>query len=768
MVAPSRDEDGGNAKTVTDASAFIAPLYMASSSLGSSHSSFTCVLKHRYGDFVVREVDPDGQIASLTPQEASEDAAVHAACNAEREWEEETKKAHAPTPSADAGAEAHDNNEKKRTHEPASLEEAMAAARAVVVEQTESNVDAEQLQALVDDAVNNKQSRSVTLPTPLDDKTKRTNVHTAIRLLSEAVEAAHSLSLVSCSAKNGSDDDNKHRIEVRVVAAGSKQARDSQRRKNGSPAIPTHVAFVVRKTNVDTASTARALQSMLMPHGAQGKGNARQHHHQKSAAAAAGSIPGTVTFAGTKDKRGITYQFMSAARTFPRYIAKAARKLRGVAVGQFKVVNERIYLGNLRGNRFNIVLRNLADDAQANADKACASLRQSGFFNFYGLQRFGRGVAHTHKIGQMLLANRPDAAVRMVLLACDAETALSEADAAADDAGAPRGAWPTGNLEAALAVTKTRPNDSFIEKDLSIALRRRVEAANSTRRKDPTARGWLTREELAAAFSESLPKTTCMMYLHAFQSAAFNAAVSARALAHGSAPARAGELVLVDEDDGAGGGGGVEDLCDAEEEGGGESLPRVRLVTEQEAEANAIPVSRVVLPLPGRFCTYPLDAATLDAYAPFATDAGINLQRLRTRLAWLEKHDNDVGAALRALAGAGGNDGAVVDELEGRKGKHPLLTVAALPGAYRKVVCVPQDVEWRFVRHATHDEDLLDVCGNVLSARNVESKSAPEQGDVCGTGSLLSLCVDFTLPASAYATMAVRELTKQPSDTLVP
>ena len=121
-----------------------------------------------------------------------------------------------------------------------------------------------------------------------------------------------------------------------------------------------------------------------------------------------------------------------------------------------------------------------------------------------------------------------------------------------------------------------------------------------------------------------------------------------------------------------------------------------------------------------------------------------------------------------ALAGAGGNDGAVVDELEGRKGKHPLLTVAALPGAYRKVVCVPQDVEWRFVRHATHDEDLLDVCGNVLSARNVESKSAPEQGDVCGTGSLLSLCVDFTLPASAYATMAVRELTKQPSDTLVP
>ena len=88
---PSRDENGGNAKTVTDASAFIAPLYMASSSLGSSHSSFTCVLKHRYGDFVVREVDPDGQIASLTPQEASEDAAVHAACNAEREWEEETK-----------------------------------------------------------------------------------------------------------------------------------------------------------------------------------------------------------------------------------------------------------------------------------------------------------------------------------------------------------------------------------------------------------------------------------------------------------------------------------------------------------------------------------------------------------------------------------------------------------------------------------------------------------------------------------------------------
>ncbi len=52
--------------------------------------------------------------------------------------------------------------------------------------------------------------------------------------------------------------------------------------------------------------------------------------------------------------------------------------------------------GALSGNRFEIVLRNIepADADQVSA--AAIALRNSGFLNYYGLQRFGSG-APTHR-----------------------------------------------------------------------------------------------------------------------------------------------------------------------------------------------------------------------------------------------------------------------------------------------------------------------------------------------------------------------------------
>ena len=80
------------------------------------------------------------------------------------------------------------------------------------------------------------------------------------------------------------------------------------------------------------------------------------------------------------------------------------------------------------------------------------------------------------------------------------------------------------------------------------------------------------------------------------------------------APARAGELVFADDDD--------SDAVGAATDGGGDrESPRVRFVTQEEAAAESVPASRVVLPLPGRFSEYPLEPATLRAYDTLSPNA---------------------------------------------------------------------------------------------------------------------------------------------------
>lgn len=108
-------------------------------------------------------------------------------------------------------------------------------------------------------------------------------------------------------------------------------------------------------------------------------------------------------YAGTKDRRGCTTQWVSLKRGIPESLLRAVNRLRGVFVGNFKFSEEELNLGSLQGNRFSIVLRNVsASDEDINS--AMTSLRDNGFINYYGLQRFGTvPTSPTHHIGKLLL-----------------------------------------------------------------------------------------------------------------------------------------------------------------------------------------------------------------------------------------------------------------------------------------------------------------------------------------------------------------------------
>ena len=87
----------------------------------------------------------------------------------------------------------------------------------------------------------------------------------------------------------------------------------------------------------------------------------------------------------------------------PRQISKAAEKIPNVFVGNFTFKPETLKLGNLWGNRFRIALRQITVDTGI-VEESLNSVKEKGFINYYGLQRFGNSATiPTFLIGKALI-----------------------------------------------------------------------------------------------------------------------------------------------------------------------------------------------------------------------------------------------------------------------------------------------------------------------------------------------------------------------------
>ncbi|CAM9768313.1 unnamed protein product, partial [Hapterophycus canaliculatus] len=186
-----------------------------------------------------------------------------------------------------------------------------------------------------------------------------------------------------------------------------------------------------------------------------------------------------VGYAGTKDKRGVTSQWCTVRKKSIEELRTFNRPLGSfhqgpiVLVGNFSYVAEPLKLGNLGGNRFGIVLRNLTiaggdghqaapridngagngaatpaaeEDASADGDEAskkaaaaataaaaeaavveagaklkeivdrrCTWVKERGFINYFGLQRFGSGGAPTSEVGLAMLKEDWQGAVKLIM-----------------------------------------------------------------------------------------------------------------------------------------------------------------------------------------------------------------------------------------------------------------------------------------------------------------------------------------------------------------
>jgi tRNA pseudouridine13 synthase len=123
-----------------------------------------------------------------------------------------------------------------------------------------------------------------------------------------------------------------------------------------------------------------------------------------------------VGYAGMKDRRATTRQWLSVHGADEAVVAQVALAgVRVLAVGRHK---NKLRVGHLRGNRFEVVLDELAPgDAEALAS-ALAGLARDGVPNRYGHQRFGRAGDNVAAGLALLRGTRqePDGRRRKLLL----------------------------------------------------------------------------------------------------------------------------------------------------------------------------------------------------------------------------------------------------------------------------------------------------------------------------------------------------------------
>jgi tRNA pseudouridine13 synthase len=119
-----------------------------------------------------------------------------------------------------------------------------------------------------------------------------------------------------------------------------------------------------------------------------------------------------IGFAGNKDKFAITTQVCSAWKIEPEeldHINLKDLKIKALGKG-----DERINLGDLEGNKFKIIIRDVSEQELANFKKNFTIIKKKGFLNLFGEQRFG-SAGNSDKIGNAIINGNLEEAAKLFI-----------------------------------------------------------------------------------------------------------------------------------------------------------------------------------------------------------------------------------------------------------------------------------------------------------------------------------------------------------------
>jgi tRNA pseudouridine13 synthase len=686
------------------------------------HTGFHATIKTLFSDFVVHEVDSSGQVLSLR-----------------QELE------HAPQASAFPDSDA-----RGRTVTAELPLDALRECFGAVFDAGETERILEFVQNHWNPASAPATAGATILTlTVCPDKDRRRARHTALRVLAprfaSVTNSSNQIQVYPTDedgrALLGSDPDSIQESAARLRAAKRRRACDRRERcaRHGG----SYLRFLLCKQNLDTNEVVMRLARSL------------------------GLKPNAFTYAGTKDRRGVTTQEMRIWQCTPARLEKAVERAFGqvdadsgapqIRVGGFRCTKEPLRLGQLQGNYFRLVLRSLAPNALEEVDSAIVSLREHGFINYFGLQRFGSGRVPTHHIGLALLRGKWREALDLILTASLVETR--------DEQQSLRVGYVRPILEAYL-----RERDAARALTQLAALPRAVQRGLHLEKRLLQAECQYGARDLPAIF-HSLPRNLRTLYLHAVQSYVWNEMASERIRAFGAKELHPGDLVLEPVPAGAPSAHTIADadtIVDDDHDHDGDvdddapSAPATDTVTDPESAAPSLTHADNA----GTASKATVDA-TASGFAPVSvhpvTQADIDSQRytifdLVVPVPGLQTEAISCPAAARAYRRFVETYGVSLMGTDAPA----LCKQYTMRGTYRRVLVRPERLTYRFVRHESPREPLLDTDLSGLPAR--DAQSIMNVNDAPVESRFLSCVLCFQLPASSYATMLLRELTKNQTD----
>nr|CAH8840294.1 unnamed protein product [Trichobilharzia regenti] len=504
-----------------------------------------------------------------------------------------------------------------------------------------------------------------------DNKTDRTQIHEAVRKLFPSLE--------STTVK---EDDQNVIVVFRKNHPEAKNSRRSRGNAKGMSKSAPYCRFVLYKEGKDTLSAIQLLSRFL---------------HVG---------PSMFTYAGTKDRRAITTQFVTVKGINSKTLSSLNSRLYGLRVGNFSYVSSPLFLGDLDGNHFVIVLRSV-NAIKTVVQDAVEAWKCTGFLNYYGLQRFGHSSqSRSFEIGKYLIRSDWGNAIDLILKPTSADLPflreIKEKYLKTGDADGCAEECPVS-----------------IEKSLLFGIAKYGKTLNAL---------------------QMLPRNLRQIYVHSYQSFLWNHVASRRMAQQDPDDyyAKPGDLYY----------NNIDEVTISDEFKTEDVIPE-ELISEMgetlvaptnctpsrktslihpsivgEDEIGKIPLKSVVLPVPGYATHYPKNESA-DWYTELLKADGLSSKNFNNS-----------------------------------------IKDFALPGSYRQLIVVPTNVEYEFHEYSDPNIPLvksdLQLLNNTNDNQTNMSKSETQDNDICinKDKSQQAVVLTFNLPKSGYATMAIREITK--------
>lgn len=328
--------------------------------LTPENPGFRGQIKQRYSDFMVNEIDLEGNVVYLKDRGF--------------------KRPQKPQPSAEELKIQQEEEAKRRQ------EFQLSAEMKQKLDGLLGESDVEKIMDVFRHAQKMETERS------FEDKIDRTKVH---QLLREAFNNEIESVTTEDNTFKIARSNRKTRVDKKTFI---EQTKDSNGVENwGYGPSKDFIHFTLYKENKDTMDAINIISKYLR-------------------------LPArALRSAGTKDRRAVTCQRLSVSRIGLDRINALNRTLKGMVLGGFKFEDRSLNLGDLKGNEFVLVIRdaNLHEGTGKTLDQVlkdgCQSLAEKGFVNYFGMQRFGTFSISTHVVGKELLLNNWQSAVDLIL-----------------------------------------------------------------------------------------------------------------------------------------------------------------------------------------------------------------------------------------------------------------------------------------------------------------------------------------------------------------